>query len=140
MKLSHIASAIAILATAAIAQPSFAQSNNDTVGLYGGINVGRSRATIDDARIRGNLVNNGFWVNSLADDNRLKSRLYTDIQLRWAPNFLGQEFGLAVGVGLCLGLFLVHGALCYRVPRLHTLQLGDQWHVVCVLADGGPGQ
>ena len=70
MKLSTIASAIAVLATAAIAQPSFAQSNNDTVGLYGGINVGRSRATIDDARISGNLVNNGFAVNSLADDDR----------------------------------------------------------------------
>ena len=70
MKLSTIASAIAVLATAAIAQPSFAQSNNDTVGLYGGINVGRSRATIDDPRISGNLVNNGFVVNSLADDDR----------------------------------------------------------------------
>lgn len=70
MKLSNIASAIAASAIAAIAQPSFAQSNNDTVGLYGGINVGRSRAKIDDARISGNLVNNGFAVNSLADDNR----------------------------------------------------------------------
>ena len=40
------------------------------MGLYGGINVGRSRATIDDARISGNLVNNGFAVNSLTDDNR----------------------------------------------------------------------
>jgi OOP family OmpA-OmpF porin len=70
MKLSHIASAIAVLATAAIAQPSSAQGNNDMAGLYGGVNVGRSRATIDDARISGNLVSNGFAVNSLADDNR----------------------------------------------------------------------
>lgn len=70
MKLSHLASAIAALAAAAIAQPSFAQTNNDTVGLYGGINVGRSRAKIDDPRISGNLVNNGFTVNSLTDDNR----------------------------------------------------------------------
>ena len=70
MKLSHIASAIAVLATAAVAQPSFAQSNNDTASLYGGINLGRSRATIDDARISGNLVSNGFAVNSLSDDDR----------------------------------------------------------------------
>jgi OOP family OmpA-OmpF porin len=40
------------------------------VGLYGGINVGRTRATIDDERIRGNLVGNGFTVTSLADDDR----------------------------------------------------------------------
>jgi OOP family OmpA-OmpF porin len=70
MKLFNIASAITVLATAAIAQPSFAQSNNDTVGLYGGVNVGRSRATIDDPRISGSLANNGFAVNSLSDDNR----------------------------------------------------------------------
>lgn len=70
MTLSRIASAIAVLATTAIAHPSFAQTNDDMVGLYGGINVGRSRARIDDERIRGNLVGNGFTVNSLADDNR----------------------------------------------------------------------
>ena len=70
MKISYFASAIAVLATAAIAPPSLAQSNNDTVGLYGGINVGRSRATIDDPRISGSLINNGFAVNSLADANR----------------------------------------------------------------------
>jgi OmpA-OmpF porin, OOP family len=70
MKLSLIASAITALATAAIAQPCSAQINNDMVGLYGGINVGRSRATIDDPRISGSLVSNGFAVNSLADDNR----------------------------------------------------------------------
>ena len=59
-----------MLALGAIASPSFAQSNVDTVGLYGGINVGPSRATIDDARITGNLVSNGFTVNSLTDDDR----------------------------------------------------------------------
>ena len=70
MKISHLAHAIVVLATAAIASPSLAQTNDDGVGLYGGINVGRSRATIDDERIRGNLVANGFTVNSLGDDNR----------------------------------------------------------------------
>jgi OOP family OmpA-OmpF porin len=70
MKLSPVASAIAVLALAAIAGPSYSQSNDETVGLYGGVNVGRSRATIDDERIRASLVQNGFAVNSLADDNR----------------------------------------------------------------------
>jgi OOP family OmpA-OmpF porin len=70
MKLSPIAQAIAVLALAAVALPSFAQANNDSVGLYGGISVGRSHATIDDERIRGNLVNNGFTVNSLREDDR----------------------------------------------------------------------
>jgi OOP family OmpA-OmpF porin len=70
MRLTHVASAIASLALAAIASPSFAQSNNDTVGLYGGINVGPSRAKIDDPRISASLVNNGFTVDSLTDDDR----------------------------------------------------------------------
>ena len=69
MKLSPIASAIALLALVAIASPSFAQSNNDTVGLYGGINLGPSRARIDDPRITANLAGNGFTVNSLTDDD-----------------------------------------------------------------------
>ena len=70
MKLSNIASAIAVLALAAVTSSSFAQSNNDTVGLYGGISAGPSRAKIDDPRITGSLVSNGFTVNSLSDDNR----------------------------------------------------------------------
>jgi OOP family OmpA-OmpF porin len=70
MNLSHIASAIAVLAVAAGATPSFAQSYNGPIGFYGGVNVGPSRATIDDPRITANLVNNGFTVNSLTDDNR----------------------------------------------------------------------
>ena len=70
MKLSNIASAIAVLALAAVTSSSYAQSNNDTVGLYGGISAGPSRAKIDDPRITGSLVSNGFTVNSLSDDNR----------------------------------------------------------------------
>ena len=70
MKLSDIASAIALLALSAIASPSFAQSNNDTTGLYGGLSLGPTRARIDDPRITASLVGNGFTVNSLGDDNR----------------------------------------------------------------------
>ena len=68
MKLSNIASAIAVLALAAVTSSSFAQNNNDMVGLYGGISVGPSRAKIDDPRITNSLVSNGFTVNSLTDD------------------------------------------------------------------------
>jgi len=86
MKLATIASAIAALATAAIAQPCFAQTNNDMVGLYGGINVGRSRAKIDDPRISASLVNNGFAVNSLTDDDRSTGvKAFAGYQLN--PNF-----------------------------------------------------
>ena len=70
MNLSHIAAAIAALGLAGLSLPSFAQGNNDTVGLYGGLNVGPTRATIDDPRITRSLVANGFTVNSLTDDNR----------------------------------------------------------------------
>jgi OOP family OmpA-OmpF porin len=70
MNLSHIASAIAALGLAALSIPAFAQDNNDTVGLYGGLNVGPTRATIDDPRITRSLVGNGFAVNSLSDDKR----------------------------------------------------------------------
>ena len=70
MKRFNIASAVALLALWAIANPSSAQGNNDTVGLYGGINLGPSRARIDDPRITANLVANGFALNSLSDDNR----------------------------------------------------------------------
>lgn len=70
MNPSNIVSAITLLALATIASPSVAQSNNDMVGLYGGISVGPSRAKIDDPRITANLVSNGFTVNSLSDDNR----------------------------------------------------------------------
>jgi OOP family OmpA-OmpF porin len=68
MNLSHIASAIAVLGLAASA-PAFAQGNIDTLGLYGGASLGPSRAKIDDPRITASLVNNGFVVNSLTDDN-----------------------------------------------------------------------
>jgi OOP family OmpA-OmpF porin len=39
-------------------------------GWYGGANVGQSRATIDDARIRSNLLNDGFTSATITDDDR----------------------------------------------------------------------
>jgi len=70
MNLSPIASAVALLALGATAGPVAAQNNNDTVGLYGGIQVGPSRAKIDEPRISANLVSNGFTVDGFSDDNR----------------------------------------------------------------------
>ncbi|WP_324750364.1 TonB-dependent receptor [Sphingomonas sp. LY54] len=44
----------------------------------------------------------GRYISSVkeseADDNKLGSRFYTDIQLRWTPGFWGERFGVAVGV------------------------------------------
>jgi OOP family OmpA-OmpF porin len=39
-------------------------------GWYGGANVGQSRATIDDARIRSGLLNDGFTSATIVDDDR----------------------------------------------------------------------
>jgi OmpA-OmpF porin, OOP family len=95
MKISNIASAIALVALAATAAPSLAQSSDDTVGLYGGINVGRSRATVDDARIRASLVGNGFAVNSLADDDRSTGfKLFGGLQFNKYFSLEGGVFSL----------------------------------------------
>jgi iron complex outermembrane receptor protein len=42
----------------------------------------------------------GRYVSKLreSDGNVLKSRFYTDVQLRWTPELLGQQLGLAFGV------------------------------------------
>ncbi len=39
-------------------------------GWYGGANVGRSAATIDDARINSSLLNRGFSSSTIVDDDR----------------------------------------------------------------------
>ena len=51
---------------AAIASP-FAIA--DDTGWYGGVDVGRSSAKIDDARITSNLLGSGFATSSITDDN-----------------------------------------------------------------------
>ena len=55
------------MALAAIASP-FAMA--DDSGWYGGVNVGQSRAKIDDARITGGLLGGGFTTTSITDDDR----------------------------------------------------------------------
>ena len=67
MKLTNASGGLALAALAAFASPSvMAQDSN----WYGGLNVGRSAAKIDDARINSNLLNGGFSSSAIADDDR----------------------------------------------------------------------
>lgn len=67
MKLRTASGTLGLAAFAALASPlAMAQ---DT-GWYGGANVGQSRATIDDARIRSGLLNDGFTSATIVDDDR----------------------------------------------------------------------
>jgi OmpA-OmpF porin, OOP family len=67
MKSTRHAGAFGLAALAAMASPlAIAQ---DT-GWYGGANVGRSAATIDDARIRSGLQTEGLGTSSISDRNR----------------------------------------------------------------------
>jgi OOP family OmpA-OmpF porin len=52
--------------TLAASQGAWAQN----VGWYGGLNAGRTAATIDDARISNNLRASGFTGSSIQDDDR----------------------------------------------------------------------
>ena len=42
------------------------------------------------------------WISSVkesqAADNKMNSRFYTDVQLRWEPMLWDHQFGLAIGV------------------------------------------
>ena len=42
----------------------------DDAGWYGGVNVGRSRAKIDDAGITNNLLGSGFATSAISSDDR----------------------------------------------------------------------
>jgi OmpA-OmpF porin, OOP family len=65
--LAKASGTLGLAAIAAIASP-FAVA--DDAGWYGGLNVGRSRAKIDDARITGALVGGGSTTTTITDDNR----------------------------------------------------------------------
>ncbi len=68
MKLQRTSGTLGLLALAVIASP-FAVAADDA-GWYGGINIGQSRAKIDDARISAQLLGAGLTTTSIADDNR----------------------------------------------------------------------
>ncbi len=51
-------------------------------GWYGGVNIGQSRANIDDARITSGLLGAGFATTSISDDDRDTGyKLYGGYQL-----------------------------------------------------------
>jgi len=67
MKSAGISWAPALAALALIASPSAVA---DDPGWYGGINLGQSRAKIDDARIAGSVLDGGYNTTSISEDNR----------------------------------------------------------------------
>ena len=67
MNLARASGTLGLAALAVIASP-FAVA--DDSGWYGGINIGQSRAKIDDARITSSLLGGGFATTSITDDNR----------------------------------------------------------------------
>ena len=66
MKLARVSGTLGLAALAAIASPYAVAEDS---GWYGGLNIGQSRAKIDDARITSNLLGAGFTTTSINDDN-----------------------------------------------------------------------
>jgi len=66
-KLGRASGTLGLAVLAAFASP-FAVA--DDTGWYGGLNIGQSRAKIDDARITSSLLGSGFGTSSITDDNR----------------------------------------------------------------------
>ena len=69
MKLTNVTSALSLAALAALAGPGAMAQSQDS-GWYGGANVGRSAATIDDERINRGLLGSGFSASAIVDDDR----------------------------------------------------------------------
>jgi OmpA-OmpF porin, OOP family len=67
MKLARASGTLGLAVLAVIASP-FAVA--DESGWYGGLNIGQSRARIDDARITSSLLGGGLTATSINDDNR----------------------------------------------------------------------
>ena len=69
MKLTKVTGALSLAALAALASPG-AMAQGQDAGWYGGANVGRSAASIDDARINNGLIGSGFSSSTIVDDDR----------------------------------------------------------------------
>lgn len=67
MKLIRASGTLGLVALAALASPL---ALADESGWYGGANIGRSAATIDDARINAGLLSGGFTSSAIVDDDR----------------------------------------------------------------------
>jgi OmpA-OmpF porin, OOP family len=68
VKLSRAFKRLALTALAITASSSYALASDD--GWYIGGNAGESRATIDDSRITGDLLSDGFTVTSIDNDDK----------------------------------------------------------------------
>jgi OOP family OmpA-OmpF porin len=66
-ELARASGPLTLLALAAIASPL---ALADDTGWYGGLNIGQSRAKIDDARISSGLLGGGLATTSITDDDR----------------------------------------------------------------------
>src|SRR5665647_1208689 len=79
MKLARASGTLGLMALAVIAIPLAVA---DDTGWYGGVNIGQSRAKIDDARITSGLLEGGFATTSITDDDRDTGyKLYGGYQL-----------------------------------------------------------
>lgn len=68
MKLTKISAAVGLATLAGLASPLVMAE--DALGFYGGANVGRTGATIDNARITSGLAAGGFTTNSISERDR----------------------------------------------------------------------
>ena len=67
MKFAKTSVALGLAALAALASPL---ASAEGLGWYGGANIGRSAATIDDARISSGLLGSGFTASTITNDDR----------------------------------------------------------------------
>lgn len=67
MKLAKTSGTLGLVALAAIASPYAVAEDS---GWFGGLNIGQSRATIDNSRITSGLLTGGFTTTSISDDDR----------------------------------------------------------------------
>ena len=67
MKLARASGALGLVALAVAASPFAVAADSN---WYGGINIGQSRAKIDDPRIRSGLLSGGLTTTSILDDDR----------------------------------------------------------------------
>lgn len=68
MKLTKISAAVGLATLAGLASPL--AMAEDALGFYGGANVGRTGATIDNARITSGLAAGGLTTNSISERDR----------------------------------------------------------------------
>ncbi|MBC7378050.1 MAG: flagellar motor protein MotB, partial [Bdellovibrionales bacterium] len=66
MKTNQATKSFGLLALALLATP-LAMAQDDSSFWYGGINAGRTRADIDDARIKANLAAGGYATTAFSE-------------------------------------------------------------------------